>query len=294
MDLGTLRTFVLAVRRGSFAAAARDLGTAPSSVSRAVAGLEGELGVRLLHRSTRRLAPTEAGQAYFDRVEAVVDELDAARAAVVGPADQPTGRLRVTAPVSWALCKLVPALPAFAERYPALSVDLVLTDTVLDLLAERIDVALRLGVLADSSLVSRRVAPIRYVACASPAYLARGRPAEPGELVDHGCLVLALPGWERVWSFRRPGGPVEAVPVRGRVESTNVLALRDLAIGGLGVALVPDWTIGDALADGRLVDLFPDREATGTRFDAAVWAVSPSRRHVPAKTRAFVAFVCGE
>ncbi len=292
MDTATLHIFVEVMRRGSFAAVARDRGTDPSTVSRAIAALERDLGIRLFHRTTRRLSPTEAGMVYFERVEPIVDELERARVSAVDLGGTPRGTLRITAPVSYGQLALVPLLPAFAEACPELELEILLTDAVVDLLSERIDVAVRLGPLADSSLVARRLCRMRFAVVASPAYLARnGRPAAPRELRDHNCLRFPMAGYRSRWRFRNPAGKTVEVPVRGRLVISNALALGQCAAAGMGVTLLPRWVVADALAEGRLVDLFPDWEATATDFDTSAWLVYPSRRYLPCKVRAFVDFV---
>lgn len=180
MDPYALRLFVAVLRRGSFAAVARDLDIAPSSVSRTIANLERELGVRLLQRTTRRLSPTAAGLRYAARVGPLLEELDAASAEVRDATSMPRGRVRMTAPVSFAQLNLIPLLPALREHYPDLEVDLLLTDARIDLLASGIDLALRLGRLRDGELIRRHLCPIDYVLCASPSYVDRnGAPADP-------------------------------------------------------------------------------------------------------------------
>lgn len=292
MDTAVLEIFVEAVRRGSFAAVARDRGVDPSSISRAIATLESDLGVRLLQRSTRRLAPTEAGMIYFERVESIVDELARARSLAADAGERPTGRLRIAAPVSFAQLNIVDLLPEFAAAYPELSLDLLLTDATVDLVTERVDVALRMGPLADSSLVAHRLAPLVMRACASPAYLARrGRPAGPAELAGHDCLVLAMPGFGSRWRFRATDGSVEEVSVAARVTTSNGVALKRFALAGMGVSLQSRWTGGRELRTGELVDLFPDFEATASSFDNAMWVIYPSRAYLPLKVRAFVDFL---
>src|SRR5512147_2899203 len=162
MDTGLMKTFVAAVRKGSFAGVARQRGVAPSSVSRAVAALEEALGVRLLQRTTRRLAMTEAGQRYLERVEPLLEELEAAESVAAGGGETPRGTLRITAPLTFAQLLLVPSLPRFAEQHPGLSFELVLTDALVDLVAERIDVGIRLGRIQDSSMVASRLCHMRY------------------------------------------------------------------------------------------------------------------------------------
>ena len=292
MEVATLRAFVEVMRRGSFAAVARDRGVAASSVSRAIAALEDELGIRLFQRSTRRLAPTEAGSLYFERIEPIVVELERARLMAADMGDRPTGTLRVTAPVSFAQLNLVPLMPELGERYPDLILELLLTDRQVDLVAERIDVALRLGRLSDSALVARRLCPMVSVVCASPGYLSRrGRPRAPGDLPDHDCLLFPMPGWSTRWRFRDSQGRISEAPVNARLTISNALALGQCALAGMGLSLLPRWIIGRELYDGSLVDVFPDHEVTATDFDTAAWLLYPSRSYLPLKVRAFVDFL---
>ncbi len=292
MDVSTLHLFIETMRRGSFAAVARDRNLDPSSVSRAIASLENELGVRLFQRSTRRLSPTEAGRLYYARIEPLVDELDRARLVARDTAATAKGVLRVTASVSFGQMCIVPFLPEFMAENPELSLDLLLTDAVLDLLAERIDIAVRLGPLRDSRLVATRLTGTVYAVCASPGYLARaGRPRAPQDLVRHESLLFPLPGYRSRWRFRDADGEIVEVPVRGRCVISTALALRDCAIAGMGVALLPRWLIADALDSGALVDLFPDFDVTATDFDTAAWLLYPSRAYLPLKVRKFTDFL---
>lgn len=295
MDLSGLRAFVEVMRRGSFAAVARDRGVAASSISRAIAALEDELGIRLFHRSTRRLAPTEAGALYFARVEPLLEELEHARLIVGDIGEQPRGTLRMTAPVSFAQVNLVPLLPELAATYPALDLELLLSDRHSDLVAERIDLAIRLGRLADSNLVARQLCPMVSLVCASPDYLAQhGHPETPAALADHDCLVFPMAGWNSRWLFRprgRNGVDVLEVPVRGRHTISNALALARCAMAGMGLCLLPRWIIGRQLHDGSLIDVFPDHEVSATDFDTAAWLLYPSRAYLPLKVRAVVDFL---
>lgn len=289
MDLTLLSTFADVVRRGSFASVARDRDTDASSISRAIAGLEGELGVRLFQRTTRRLALTEAGAAYYERVVPLLESLAAANAEVADLGDQPLGTVRVTASVAFGQRVVVPMLPDFLARHPGLSIDLVLSDSVLDVVGDRIDLAIRLGTLPDSDLVATRLAAVAYRAVASPAYLAtHGRPATPADLAGYECLRFGIPGFRTQWRFRQGKGEVIDVPVSGRVVISNGLALQSCAIAGLGAALLPCWLVDDDVREGRLVDLFPGWEASGADFATAVWLVFPTRAYMPRKTRAFV------
>lgn len=293
MDSRSLETFAEVVRRGSFAAVARDRGVSSSSVSRAIAGLERQLGVRLFQRTTRRLAATEAANVLFEEIEPVLGELEDACARAADVAARPRGTLRIAAPVSYSLRNVVPSLALFADRYPELDIDLNLTDANIDLVAERIDVAIRLGPLRDSTLVARRLATMVTRTCASPAYLEEhGRPHEPSELDRHSCLVLDMPGFTGRWRFRDPAGAETAVDVKARLRTSNALALRRCALDGMGVVMQAEWMVSEDLASGDLIDLFPDYEASAASFDApAMWVVYPSKAYLPLKVRVFIDFL---
>jgi len=291
MDLDELRVFVAVMRRGSFSAVARDRGVAPSSVSRAIESLERRLGTRLLQRTTRRLAPTEAGAAYFERIEALIDDLERASTAVADLAAGPRGTLRVTASVSFGLTWIAPMLAAFLDAHPELQLEMVYTDAVVDLAAERIDVAVRHGPLADSTLVARRLRPVTYVLCASPAYLRRhGTPSSPDDLAAHRCLGFSTAAARARWRFQPRAGGAEAT-VQPRTVMNNGIALERCALDGGGVVLLSDWLVAAALRSGALVRLLPEHDATPTEFEPALWIVYPSRHYVPRKVELFVDFL---
>lgn len=292
MDSAKLRDFVEVMRRGSFAAVARDRGIDPSSVSRAIAGLEAELGLRLFERSTRRLAPTEAGALFFQRIEPIVEQLEDAQTMAREVGSRVRGTLRITAPLTFAQLNLVPLLPELADRYPELSLELLLTEAIVDLVAERIDIAIRLGRLADSTLIANRLAPMVYVVSGTPEYLERhGRPQTPQELAGHNCLLFPIPGHGPRWRFRKPGEPETEVQVSGRLVISNGLALRECSLAGMGLTLLPRGNVWRELGDGTLVDLFPDYEVTPSDFDIAAWLLYPSRSYLPLKVRAFIDFL---
>ena len=293
MEIAALRTFVEVMRRGSFASVARDHGVDPSSISRAIATLEDELGLRLFQRTTRRLSATEAGLVYFDRVEPIIAELERARLRAVDVSEAPRGTLRIAAPVSFAQLNIVPLLPELAARYPDLSFDLRLTDAALDLVEEHIDVAIRMGPLRESGLVATRLSPMVSKICASPLYIeTHGRPQTPQDLEKHKCLLLAMPGFSARWRLRDREGNVTEVPIQGPLRTSNAIALKQCALAGMGIILQARWIIGREIGDGSLVDLFPAHEVTAADFEApAVWLLYPSRAYLPLKVRVFVDFL---
>jgi DNA-binding transcriptional LysR family regulator len=294
MNLEDLETLLCTIRTRSFAAAARELRVDPSSVSRSVASLEAELGVRLFQRSTRRIELTEAGALFAQRLDPLLEELRQAREAAVDVTGEPRGTLRVSVSNSFGLHRIVPLLPAFRRDHPALTLELLLTDTIVDLVAERVDIAVRSGALHDSSLIALPLLRTRYRVVASPAWVraSAGRIRAPLDLERCDCLSFALPGFRDRWMFGADErGPKTAVAVKPRVLVTNGLALRECVLAGMGAAPLPDWLIDDDVAAGRLSDLFPDYHVSFVDAPTAIWLVYPSRSYVPAKVRAFIDFI---
>jgi DNA-binding transcriptional LysR family regulator len=292
MDISVLQLFVDVVKQGSFAAVARDRNVDPSSVSRAIAGLEAELGIRLLQRTTRKLSPTEAGMTYFLRIEPLVDEMQQAIDVAADLSGQPKGTLRITASVSFGLKRIVPLLPKFRSIYPDLTIDLLLTDMNVDLFAERIDLAIRLGLLADSTLIAQQLLKTRYFVCASPQYLHQwGHPKIPSEIERHNCLLFPYAGFRSRWIFKNSDRAETEIFVRGDTIISTSIALQHCAIAGMGLALLPNWLIEDDLRDGRLINVFPSYDVMATDFGTAAWLVYPSRAYVPLKVRVFIDFL---
>ena len=252
-----MRSFVNAVERGSLSAAAVAIGVSPAMVGNHVRYLERRLGAALLNRTTRRQSVTEFGQGYYERCRFILLEIEAAEASAATARMEPRGLLRVTAPLSIGTTTLPPIVASYLERYPGVHVDLVLSETRLDLLTERLDVAIRIGALPDSGLIARALPPVPLVLCASPRYLAaRGTPRTAADLAHHECLDYFLDG-PRTWRFDDPDGET-SVPVTGRLRIDNGQALRRAALVGLGVIMPPLPVVAADLASGRLVELLPD------------------------------------
>lgn len=292
MDTHALEVFSLVVKQGSFAAAAREQNVDPSSISRLIAALESELGVRLFQRNTRQLSLTEAGSIYFQRIEPLLEEMQHAQHAAAEVSSRIAGSLRVTASHSFGLKFVVPRLPAFARKYPDLAVDLMMTDAVLDLVAERVDLAIRLGTLSDSSMVAQVLTYTRYRVVATPAYLKEhGVPKKPADVSGHNCLLFPLAGFRSRWIFRDRKGAQSEVPINGRLLISSAIGLHQCALAGMGIALLPGWLVQDDVRSGKLVDLFAKWEVTATDFRTAAWFVYPSRSYVPVKVRVFIEFL---
>jgi DNA-binding transcriptional LysR family regulator len=298
MDISVLRSFLEVARRGSFAAVARDRNLTPSAISRMIQTLEDELGVRLIQRTTRRLSLTEAGRIYFERIEPLLDEIEAARLVVADSGTQPRGTLRITTSVSFGQKCVVPLLPRFTAAYPELGIDLLISDAMVDIIAEGIDVAIRLGrrsdpaFVAGTTLIASQLLATRYLVCASREYLdRRGMPQCPADLADHECLLLPLAGFRSSWMFRNGQGEQTEIAVKGRVTISAVAAIHQCALAGMGLALLPHWLVAGDLASGALVHILPEYQATATDFDRAVWILYPSRVYVPLKTQVFADFL---
>ncbi len=284
-DLNDLVVFTHVVDAGSFTAAARGLGLPKSAVSRRIARLEEQLGVRLLHRTTRKLNLTDAGRTLYDRGARIVSDVKDVERAVAEMQERPRGLLRVTAPVEFpSAAQLV---TGFLNLFPEVQIDLDLTNRYVDLVEEGIDVAVRAGQLADSSLVAKKLGDGRRILVASPAYLAtRGTPADIGALSDHDCILFGPWSAKATWSLIGPRGPLK-VPVRGRISVNHLDAVRRVALAGLGIAVLPvDWIANDLTAE-RLSHVLPDVNPP----PGSIWAVYPSRKHVPPTVRAFVDYL---
>lgn len=281
-----MRIFAQVMESGSFTAAADKLGLSKQFVSRKLMELEQRLGVRLLNRSTRRLDVTPLGQRYHEAALRLLSEVEQVEQGISGQTSEPRGTIRLSAPLSFAVAHLGSLLPLFLQRYPDVTVEVDLSDRSVDLLGEGYDLALRIGVLEDSTLIARRIASIERVYCASAAYLAqRGTPTRPEDLRSHDCLPY---GHSRQvqWRFAGKGKPL-ALEVVGRMRANNGDLLRDAAIAGMGITYLPTFILGEALKDGRLIKVLEGFETEPLTLSA----VYPQHRQSSRPVQALVEFL---
>lgn len=286
-SLGAINLFVRVAETGSFSAAASQLGMSKSAASKKISALEEKLGARLINRTTRRLNLTEVGTAFYERARRILAELEEAEQAVTHLVAEPRGTLRVNAPMTFGIGPLASALAGFMAEYPELTVSLDLNDRRVDLIEEGYDVAIRIAELGDSSLIARKIAPIRRVICASPDYWDRcGRPRTPAQLADHNCLVYTYLETPSEWRFRDRDETL-SVRVGGSFLANNGEAIRAATLAGLGVCQSPTFTVGEDIRAGRLTTVLDEFEDKSL----AAYAVYPHRKHLSAKVRVFVDFL---
>lgn len=283
MNVDDLEILVEAVRSGSLVGAARRLRLTSMTVTRRLAALEAELGVRLLHRTTRAVGLTPEGETFLPYAEAMIDQAATSREALRPAGEGARGLLRITASIAFGRIMVAPMIPGVLEANPGLSIDLIQTDGLVDIVADGIDLAFRIGTLRDNSLVARKIAANQRVLCATPDYIARrGAPQTVADLPGHECLTLG--GFDR-WDFRhRVTGEALSARVHGRFSANSFETLYGVCRGGVGIAYLSQWFAAADLAAGHLVAL-PLTDALPE--DSAIWAVHPSRRLVPAKVRVF-------
>jgi DNA-binding transcriptional LysR family regulator len=292
-----MRAFVRSVDLGSFSKAAAEEGVKVSTVSRYVSALEADLGAALLNRSTRNLHLTEAGTTFYQHALQILAGVEEARLATTSLNQRPRGVLRINIPGAFGRRHVMPHLKDFLAAYPDIGVDATLTDATVNLIETGTDIAIRIGTLADSTLVARRLAPHRRALVASPAYLAqRPPPTAPADLRHHECLPFALQptdAWYFLPNARRTTEPLE-VKINGRLRANDSEALHGAALDGLGVALLPTWLIGDDVRTGRLIPLLPAWEALiAPGPERAIWGIYPPKKVVAPKVTAFLTFLAG-
>ncbi|WP_028603145.1 LysR family transcriptional regulator [Ottowia thiooxydans] len=287
--LNSMRVFTLAAQSGTLSSAARALDMSPSMATKHVDALEARLGVKLLHRSTRKLVLTEAGEAYLEAALRILDDVDDADAAATAQRTRATGVLRLNMPHSYGMRHIAPLIPAFSEAHPAVSLELGMTDAPVDLVSERWDMAVRIGHLHDDTLQARRLGDCRMILCASPSYLKRhGAPKTVADLAHHNCLgyTLSITNTPAQWRFGADGSITQAV--QGNLRANSGEALLAAALGGQGLIYHPTFILDASIAKGELVALTLDHP---THELGGIYAVWPANRHPPAKVRVMVDFL---
>lgn len=282
--LDCMQSFVRVVETGSFSAVARELNTTQPTVSKQIAALEAYLDVQLLTRSTRKLQLTQEGERFFEQCQGVLDAAAAAEASV-GQRQSPVGRLRVSCPVAFGQCQMMPYLKGFLDRYPDLTVDLILSDRFVDLVEEGVDLAIRIGQVNPGMLMAHRLGLTRRITVGAAAYFCdRPVPQTPVDLVDHNCIVYTRLATGSEWHFHQAaGGPLQ-VTVRGNLQVDNSIAVREAVLSGLGIAVCPVWLFGDLLQSDQLRVILKDYQPT----PLPIHAVYRRGRFVPAKVRCFI------
>lgn len=284
-NLGDLEIFAKVVSTGSMSLAGRVLGFSPAVVSKRIKRLEDRVGTRLLQRTTRQISLTEAGQGFYDRVLGILAGLEEAEYYISGRSALMHGTLKISAPTSFGRMHIAPHLKAFMDAHPELAINLVLTDELSDIVGGGFDLAIRIAELTDSSLVARRLAPVRRLLCAAPTYLKmHGMPQSIDDLKNHRCLPAHN---NDLWRLEGPGGAMSLRP-EGMLVTNSSEVIRETVIAGLGIALRSTWDIGEELKSGNLVQVLPAYE--GSR-NLALSAVYPSRQFLPAKVRLFIDYL---
>ncbi|MDM2754088.1 LysR family transcriptional regulator (plasmid) [Enterobacter mori] len=284
-----LNVFRRVVELGTFKAAADDLHLSQAAVSKNINELEDHLGTALINRTTRRMSITESGLAYYRQICSVLDALESADQSVMASSFSPKGRLRVSAPMSYGLIKINPIICEFRHRYPDISAEVILSDTYVDLIDKGIDVAIRGGgALNDSSMRSRLVCTVRRILCASPAYLSQAAPAvHPEQLKEHDCLVYSLSSSPRKWFFTRDNENISVELMPASYSVNNGIALKQAAVQGLGIILIPEEFVRPELASGELVEVMPE----WVPDTHSLYAVYPYHKEQSQKVRLFIDFV---
>ncbi|GLQ30850.1 LysR family transcriptional regulator [Litoribrevibacter albus] len=286
-SFGAYPVFVTVIETGGFSPAANKLGISKSAVSKRISQLEEHLGVKLLHRTTRKLSLTEAGEHFYQHARIASQAAQDAEDAVAQLQGVPQGRLRISIPMSFGRLYVAPVIPEFLRRYPKINLELVMDDEFTDLIGSGFDMALRLGDLKDSTLIAKKITHLKNVLCASPSYLEEfGTPKRLEEVKQHNCLAFSYSQDVREWYFIKDN-TTRAIEVSGNYQVNNSEALREAMIQGVGIGRLPTFVANPEIKAGRLVKLFPDYEMPGK----TMYAVYPERQFLPAKVRVFIDFM---
>ncbi|MGH8503766.1 MAG: LysR substrate-binding domain-containing protein [Gammaproteobacteria bacterium] len=283
-----IAVFCRVVDTGSFTKAAEQLGLSRAVASKSVSRLEARLGARLLNRTTRRLSLTEAGATLYEGSHSALGRIEEAEIEIAQLQTEPRGMLKVSVPMTFGILHIAPALPAFLEGHPGITLEMRMDDRIVDLVDEGFDLAIRISSLADSTLVARRLAPCRFAVCGSQAYFdRRGVPQTPDDLRAHNCIIYVYQPSPNVWRFSSPDDDKEiSMPVRGNLRVNNGIAQRDAALQGLGITVSPTFIVGELFSEGLLLPVLTDYSPP----EVSVYAVYPQRKYLSPKVRAFIEF----
>lgn len=288
MNIEALQLFTEVYRAQGFAEVAKARNIAPSSVTRTIALLEDDLGFRLFHRTTRKVTPTEEGEKFFERITGWLSEFESIKAEVAGHVEKPGGTLRVTTNVSFNHVFLVDLISKFTSRYPDIRLEVQVTDRTVDMISNRVDVAIRFGKLKDSDFMGVKLFNLEYALVGSPKYFKQcGTPKRLNDLGSHSCLSLLLDQFHSVWKFKKLG-KTEAIKIEPKLKVTGALSLVEYAKSGAGIAMIPRKLVEHQLKTGELLQVLKSFEATPTDFGSAAWLVYPSKEYLPARTRLFI------
>ncbi len=289
--LDGLKTVVAAVETSSFTAASERLGMSKALVSKYVGEVESNLGIRLFNRTTRQLALTDAGRRYYQQAITLLEQYNALVDNVTGEQTKPRGLLRVSAPVTFGEMKLSPLLPKFLALYPDLQIELVLTNNAIDMLEEGIDVRLRIGGVDDSTMIARHLKTFPLILCASPAYIQQqGLPKTPQQVTEHSCIIDSNFRIGKQWPIISPKGQAETIDVQSTIAANSPQAVREIAIAGGGIAMVPEFIVEDAINNGQLITILSNY----TTLEFGLFAIYPHRKYVAKKVRCFIDFALAQ
>jgi DNA-binding transcriptional LysR family regulator len=292
METRLFEYFLEVTRTGSFASAARVLDIDPSIISRSISQLETELGARLFQRTTRTLALTEAGERFKNKIEDVVSEIDHIRDEIGPDNTSLKGRLCISASVAFGQTCIMPIVDKFYKAYPDIQLVLKFTDRNVDMITEKVDLAIRLAPSLDIDVIVSKLMDTHYSVCASPDYLKKNgalKNIQDFSTMDSVCFDL--PEFRRRWLFKKKGGSIVEIPLKPKLVISNALGVRDATLQGLGIAMLPNWLIRNELRNGTLVDLSPTYSVTATDFETAAWLIYPNRSFLPRKTRLAIDFL---
>jgi len=294
MNIDQIKTFLAVYRTKSFVEVAKEQNVAPSSISRSIAMLESILKTRLFQRTTRNLTATQAGEIYFKKMEPLIEEIDLVNQSLINSTAQPSGLLRITSSVSYGQAVIAPILTEFQKKYPDIQLELILSDSRIDIINDQIDIAIRHGALPDSNLIARKLTDVQYKLVSSKGYLDKfGIPQEPEDLKSHNLVTFTYDGFKHNWVFKN-NYESKKIAIQPVLTTTNALAIQQSIYKGLGIALLADWTVSEGLKSGELVELFSDWKISGETTETAIWLVYPSNKFIPAKTKAFANFLLAE